>query len=59
MSNTTVVLARLCMPVRGRAVSSAAGFVPSAHKAAAAGYTQLIGARNDAQGASKAWSPPD
>jgi hypothetical protein len=59
MSNTTVVLARLCMPARGRAEAYAAGFVPSAHKAAAAGYTQLISARNDAQGASDAWSPPD
>jgi hypothetical protein len=59
MSKTTIDFARLCTPVRGRAVTSAAGSVPSALMAAAAGYRQLVGARNDAQGGGDAWSPPD
>ena len=59
MSNMTTEFARLCTPVRGRAVTSAAGFIPSARMAAAAGYRQLVGARNDAKGGDDAWSPPD
>lgn len=59
MSNTTVVFARLRTPVLGCAVTSAAGSIPSALMAAAAGYRQLVGARNDAMGGDDAWSPPD
>lgn len=59
MSDMTVVFARLCTPASSRAVASAAGFIPSARMAAAAGYRQLVGARNDAQGGDVAWSPPD
>jgi hypothetical protein len=59
MSNTTDVFARLCTPPRDRAVTSAAGSIPSALMAAAAGYRQLVGARNDAKGGDDAWSPPD
>ena len=58
MSNTTVAFARLCTPPRD-AVTSAAGSIPSALMAAAAGYQQLVGARNDAKGGDVAWSPPD
>jgi hypothetical protein len=56
MTNINVAVARLCTPARERFAMSAAGFVPSANAAAAA-YTKL-GARNDAQGARDAWSPP-